>query len=606
MYRLFVGLGILMILLAGCGAAPEPTATPTPTITPTAIPTATNTRPPTFTPIPTNTPTDTPTVTHTPTSTSTPTATDDPTIVSYFATENAKVTQLAQFATDQALITTFTDYQCTNIAIAAAQNAENSCAGSANNSVCYGNDGIVVTSNGVTDFDFNQRGDVLDIRQVERLRLLNTDYFANEWGISVVKAKATLPEEIIGYVPIWLFGDVDITPLTNVSVTVTTRRRANVRLGSTANSALIGVIPRGEVIESYGVYLNEDGEYWLRVEYTPPTPTPRFIPDGANVEPLVVDASPISGWISNFTVLEDVRRIPQLQPNGERFGSLYAFKFASGVDDRPCAYAPESGMIIQTPEEAETVNFLINEVDIRIGSTVFIQATPGGFMRIYVLDGDVEVRAGGVEQVVPVGSYVLIPLDENGIASGKVVFPQQYSYNDLLTLQTILNNLPDPITLPRAATTEMLAAVASPTPDYRRFASAANVPALSAQPVVFGVNCGSFRPTSPMNGIAWVTNTFYWDPAPFPDEYVISLILQNGELVEQWRASGEKTNLEVSTRGTTWNFLPHYWEIQVITNGQISCTGRSPLMYREFPDHNDDDDDDNGTEEPTEEATEES
>lgn len=43
---------LLMMLMAGCAAAPEPTVTPTPTATPTLVPTPTNTPEPTATPDP--------------------------------------------------------------------------------------------------------------------------------------------------------------------------------------------------------------------------------------------------------------------------------------------------------------------------------------------------------------------------------------------------------------------------------------------------------------------------------------------------------------------------------------------------------------------------
>ena len=75
-----------------------------------------------------------------------------------------------------------------------------------------------------------------------------------------------------------------------------------------------------------------------------------------------------------------------------------AFHFQSGVGRSECAQAPDSGIMVRTPAGVAEINLNINEVDIRVGSTAFIEANIDTGMNITMLDGNVEVAAlGNVE-----------------------------------------------------------------------------------------------------------------------------------------------------------------------------------------------------------------
>jgi pimeloyl-ACP methyl ester carboxylesterase len=52
---------------------------------------------------------------------------------------------------------------------------------------------------------------------------------------------------------------------------------------------------------------------------------------------------------------------------------MQAFTFRAGLGDAPCAQAPESGILIQTPEGAGQVTLNFNGVEIVLGSTVVLQ-----------------------------------------------------------------------------------------------------------------------------------------------------------------------------------------------------------------------------------------
>jgi hypothetical protein len=108
------------------------------------------------------------------------------------------------------------------------------------------------------------------------------------------------------------------------------------------------------------------------------------------------------------------------------FGPMQAFYFRSGVDDAPCAEAPNSGMLIQTPEGVASVSIWMDEVVIQMDATAFVQAQPDGTLTINVLEGSATVQAQGETRTVVAGMQVSVPLDEDLGAVGVPGDPQPY------------------------------------------------------------------------------------------------------------------------------------------------------------------------------------
>ena len=141
---------------------------------------------------------------------------------------------------------------------------------------------------------------------------------------------------------------------------------------------------------------------------------------------------------------------------------MQAFYFRSGLNDAPCPEAPDSGVLIQTPEGVQRVNFLINEVDISLGSTAYVQAQPSGDMTVSTLEGTVDVTAAGTTVTVPQGFRTLVPLDANGAASGAPSEPEPIDLTELAALP--VNILPIPLNLSAEATPEATSDAPNGTP----------------------------------------------------------------------------------------------------------------------------------------------
>jgi hypothetical protein len=126
---------------------------------------------------------------------------------------------------------------------------------------------------------------------------------------------------------------------------------------------------------------------------------------------------------------------------------MQAFYFTTGVGDAPCAEAPDSGILIQTPKGVGEIRLRANNVDIRIGSTVYLQATPGDAISVSVIEGHAMLSALGESQLVPAGTIGRVPLDASGVASGAPEYPEPYD-------DAALQVLPLDIALPEAVAVE--------------------------------------------------------------------------------------------------------------------------------------------------------
>jgi hypothetical protein len=112
---------------------------------------------------------------------------------------------------------------------------------------------------------------------------------------------------------------------------------------------------------------------------------------------------------------------------------MQAFYFQSGIGQTPCIEAPESGMLIQTPEGVTEISMNINGVDLQIGSTAYIQAFPPdeeedteGQMMISLLEGEATISANDSQVTIPAGQFSTIALDEELQVAGAPADPMPY------------------------------------------------------------------------------------------------------------------------------------------------------------------------------------
>jgi hypothetical protein len=191
------------------------------------------------------------------------------------------------------------------------------------------------------------------------------------------------------------FGDVamnNAVPLpTSSEVRVRSRQYINVRLAPSTQAGVVGVLAPGDRVTALE-RLEDDS--WLRVR----------LADGDT-----------TGWL--FTdLVETDDSLDTLNVAGRQsafYEPMQAFYFTSSDDANTFNEVPSSGLLIQTPEGVGEIQLLINEVNIQIGSTVYFQAQPNGFMTVATLEGHADVSAFGYEFTAFPGTQVTIPINEN-------------------------------------------------------------------------------------------------------------------------------------------------------------------------------------------------
>lgn len=105
---------------------------------------------------------------------------------------------------------------------------------------------------------------------------------------------------------------------------------------------------------------------------------------------------------------------------------MQAFYLKTGVGDAGCEEAPESGILVQTPDGVSEVAFNINGVDIAMGSTILFQAEANQEMIISAVEGSAMMELDGGIHTAIAGTELRIPIDEHFRPTGPPPPPEAY------------------------------------------------------------------------------------------------------------------------------------------------------------------------------------
>jgi uncharacterized protein YgiM (DUF1202 family) len=335
---------------------------------------------------------------------------------------------------------------CPTIVQTALDATDAACEGTGRNQACYGNINLnAIAQEGVPEFNFDAPGDMVDVAGVQTLTLEPLDAASDVWGIALMQLQASIPDTLPGQnVTFLLFGDVEITNgvetnVEPVTFEVVSDGDINVRSGPSTNDERIAGLSGGQSVIANGRV--EDGS-WLRIE----------LEDG------------MSGWVSAelVTTEGDITMLNVVDPLAlppPVLNPMQAFYFKTGVGDAPCDEAPDSGILIQTPEGVGQITLTVNEVDIQLGSTVYLQTLEQDEMAVNVVEHQATVSAQGVTRFVPAGSRVRVPLDPDLAANGPPSEPEPYDNADLAALPA--SHMPRAVGIATALTQAELDALAA-------------------------------------------------------------------------------------------------------------------------------------------------
>ncbi|MEP6988757.1 MAG: hypothetical protein ABI970_24360 [Chloroflexota bacterium] len=109
---------------------------------------------------------------------------------------------------------------CPEIVSKALSEADAACKQTGRNQACYGNFNLQATGQpGAENFSFNEVGDIVNIADVQSLKLSPMNVDKGQWGVALMKLQVNIPNTLPGQnVTFLLFGDVEITNAVNTSI----------------------------------------------------------------------------------------------------------------------------------------------------------------------------------------------------------------------------------------------------------------------------------------------------------------------------------------------------------------------------------------------------
>lgn len=284
--------------------------------------------------------------------------------------------------------------QCPPLVTQALQTVQDVCADTGRNQACYGSTQLQAEFQpGFTNVSFSKPGELINVDGLRSLQSSPADPTSAVWGIAMMRLQANLPDTLPGQTVTLLVmggtqvenavqGDPD-APTLKFNASEDTILRA----APTADGQLIGAIVADDPATALGK--SPDG-LWLRVELT--------------------DRDQRLGWIPIQAAGKlDVTKLPVIDPNAPPFSPMQAFYLRPQFSGVQCSDAP-NGVLVQSPDDVK-VQITVNEVQIQLGSTIFLQLEPDGAMIVNDVEGDVQVQAGGITVDVPSGYRTRVPLD---------------------------------------------------------------------------------------------------------------------------------------------------------------------------------------------------
>lgn len=322
-----------------------------------------------------------------------------------------------------ATVTRAQDPACPELQTRALANIVDACAEQEAGTLCLGHATVTPVLRPAADnvARLDAPGDTLAIDAIDWLSVSNEDL---TWGAARALFPALAGDALeartaallaIGNVALFLPDSAEL-PATLADVNVTAAQGANLRALPGLDAPVIATLAVSRALKAVG---RSRGGGWLLVYATPD----------------------LRGWISDLVVSAPPVLLPALSsdyPTVPLWLPWQRFDFRSGLDDAPCAGAPGSGILLQTPKFIPPRAFQINGARVFLSGAAWLQAQVSSGMFIHVIDGRARVITAEGSVSVRSGKYTTVALqsDDDGalLPAGAPAPPQPYAYHELVTL----------------------------------------------------------------------------------------------------------------------------------------------------------------------------
>jgi hypothetical protein len=294
------------------------------------------------------------------------------------------------------------------------EEATASCSDTPHNAACYGGGQIDVSLR--DDAGFVEPGDTIDLNVVESLTTAPYDNATDEWGVVILVLQADpsgdLPDSTVNVIA---FGDVTIENAIDVPVNVTATTTANARsrrIPQVDNNPgnIITSVPQGSTLQALG--RGESGT-WLFLDLD-----------------IYANRGFDTAWISTqvLSVNGDVMSLPVVSENSPPpvTTPMSTFYLQTGDSSSGCEAIMTDGVLIETLDDVERVQFTVNGVVLTLSDTAYLRVAEDA-LEVYILEGHGLLSVGDENQPLPAGVVSRVPLSDDGRepASGPSA-PQPY------------------------------------------------------------------------------------------------------------------------------------------------------------------------------------
>jgi hypothetical protein len=313
--------------------------------------------------------------------------------------------------------------------------SSSACFGLARNEACFGNGTVMAQAQASTiDMTFAQAGDIASLLNVSEIQ---AQPVTDDVSVANLLVQGSLTDNEERSVAFLLLGDATLHNDVPFAPEYVVRATGSLNIRRTPESD-------GEVVEKMAINKTviangrtEDGK-WLRVD----------IPNSNDM-----------GWVGRDVVSseDDINTLVVVDTSTPYFRPFQVFTLKS-ADASLCDGALAGGLLLQTPNIAQYVDFTINGVNVRLAATAYLQMVNGNQLVINILDGAAELAAGGKTVFIPAGSRTTITVDgESGQIADLPAPAAPYAMDDVNALP--VNNLPNRVKIAEALTSEEIATI---------------------------------------------------------------------------------------------------------------------------------------------------
>ncbi len=262
------------------------------------------------------------------------------------------------------------------------------CTNVGDNTACIGNGVVEATPHSnIANFQFSQPADRANLSTLAELRLRTLDTENAIWA--VVRARpeyrSSGGRRFIAHMLV--FGDVTLVDDGERPQALDTKgqrtgrvlaeRGLVVRRTPDPSGVVVWQLSAGEEIQVTGITADRT---WLRIEI------PSFYGGAGWVYGYYVD---VAGGAETLPIVDVNTPRPTVPPPPQvEYATMQAFKLVSAPTNPACPNTPDSGVLIQSPDnEIEEMLFKVNGVRFVMSGTLFIQAQASGRMTVRVIEG---------------------------------------------------------------------------------------------------------------------------------------------------------------------------------------------------------------------------